>query len=420
MTNQVEQSPNPSARASGMMRDHRMGRLPARWHRWQAWGMAPEIVLIVVVLALAGLGWVMVTSASTEIGMADFRDSLYFGKRHGVFLLLGLGVMWASARLPLAELQRCSFYLMIISLVLLLLLFLPVLGYKVNGSTRWLNLGVIRLQVSELTKAATIVYLASVLPALARQPAAHWLSLWPAAVLVGVSALLICLQPDLGAVLVILSIALGLVFLAGAPGLWFAALIGICVVCVGLLIWFEPFRMRRLMSFIDPWADPFSTSYQLTQSLIAIGRGGLFGSGLGAGIQKNFYLPEGHTDFIFAILCEELGLVGGLGVLLAFFVLLGAILAIGRGAERLNNGFGAYLCYGVGLLIATQVSISVGVNTGLLPTKGLTLPFISYGGTSLLVTLSLMGLVYRVQRENRERLGWSRAYLRGVRDVKLT
>ena len=170
------------------------------------------------------------------------------------------------------------------------------------------------------------------------------------------------------------------------------------------------------MSFLEPWEDPFSASYQLAQSLIAIGRGEFSGSGLGAGIQKNFYLPEGHTDFIYAILCEELGLLGGLGVLIAFSVLLVAIVAIGRGAERLNNGFGAYLCYGVGLLIATQVFISVGVNTGLLPTKGLTLPFISYGGTSLLVTLSLMGFVYRVQRENRERLGWSRAYLRSVRE----
>jgi cell division protein FtsW len=407
----------PKALIPGLMKTS--ARAPVRWHPWQAWGIAPEIILMVVVLSLAGLGWVMVTSASTEIAMADFGDSLHYGKRHGIFLLLGLVAMWLAAKLPLSQLQRYALHLMIGSLVLLALLFLPVLGYKVNGSTRWLNLGVVRLQVSELTKAAVILYLASLLPTLVRRPARDWLRFWPSFLLIGLSALLICLQPDLGAVLVLMSITLGLLFLAGAPSAWFAGLTVCCVTLVGLLVWLEPFRMRRLMSFVDPWADPYSTSYQLTQSLIAIGRGEFLGSGLGAGIQKNFYLPEGHTDFIYAILCEELGLLGGLTVLAAFFVLVIAIVAIGRGAERLSNGFGAYLCYGVGLLVATQVFISVGVNTGLLPTKGLTLPFISYGGTSLLVTLMLMGLVYRVQRENRERLGWSRAYLRSVRGSKV-
>lgn len=411
---QSEQPYGQMAQIPGLVRS--TVRDSERWHRWQAWGVAPEIVLMVVVLALAGLGWVMVTSASTEIGMDDFGDSLYYGKRHGVFLLLGLMVLWACAKVPLAQLQRFALHLMVISFVLLALLFVPGLGYKVKGSTRWLDLIIIRLQISELTKAALILYLASVLPSLVRRPPAYWLSQWPAALLILISALLICFQPDLGAVIVLLSITLGLLYLAGAPGVWFGAFLGLSAVCVGALVWFYPYRMERVMSFLEPWEDPFSGSYQLVQSLIAIGQGQLFGSGLGAGIQKNFYLPEGHTDFIYAILCEELGLIGGLGVLTAFSVLLVAIVAIGRGAERLNNGFGAYLCYGVGLFIATQVFISIGVNTGLLPTKGLTLPFISYGGTSLLVTMSLMGFVYRVQRENRERLGWSRAYLRGVRD----
>lgn len=388
---------------------------PERWHPWQAWGVAPEIVLMVVVLALTGLGWVMVTSASTEIGMEHFGDSLYYGKRHGIFLVLGLGVLWLSAKLPLAQLQRFAFHFMLISLALLALLFVPIFGHKVNGSTRWFDLGIVRLQISELTKAAVILYLASLLPSLAKRPHDHWLRLWRSGLLVFASVLLISFQPDLGAVIVLLSITLGLLYLAGAPAMWFAALSATCASAVAGLIWFFPYRMKRLMSFLEPWEDPYSTSYQLAQSLIAIARGELFGNGLGAGIQKNFYLPEGHTDFIYAILCEELGLVGGLGVIAAFFILLVAIIAIGRGAERLNNGFGAYLCYGVAFLVGTQVFISVGVNTGLLPTKGLTLPLISYGGTSLLVTLCLMGFVYRVQRENRERLGWSRAYFRNAR-----
>ncbi|MEJ2742154.1 MAG: putative lipid II flippase FtsW [Gammaproteobacteria bacterium] len=387
-----------------------------RWHPWQAIGMAPESVLLMVTLLLAGLGWVMVTSASTEIGLSLQHDSLYYCKRHGVFLLLGLIAFWISSRCQLETVERWAMPLLLGSVLLLLALRIPGVGYKANGSVRWLNLGFIRLQVSELTKFALIVYWASLLPKLVGcgRPRV-WVLAWPAALLFVMACGLMLIQPDLGATFVVLTLTLGLLFVAGAPLLWFVSLGSLCAGGVALLVWTVPYRLKRVMAFWDPWEQPFETGYQLVQSLIAIGRGGVLGNGLGSSVQKNFYLPEAHTDFIYAVLCEELGILGGVAVLLAYLFLLAAVYTIGRTAERLNNSFGAYLCYGTALLIAIQAFVSIGVNIGLLPTKGLTLPFISYGGTSLVVLFCLMGMVYRVQRENRMRLGWSRAYWQGAR-----
>jgi len=387
------------------------------WHRWESFGLAPETVLLVVTVFLASLGLVMASSASTEIAMKNYQDSLYFAKRQGFFLVLSLIVFAWVIRYPLQIWSKYAFFIMCGSVLLSAALYIPGVGVEVNGSVRWLNLVVIRLQVSELTKAASLLFLASVLSTFIAQSARQWLLLWPPILLVSFNAALILLQPDLGSVFVIAVLMLGILFVAGLPWRYFAVGLMVCLAGCGALIWLEPYRLERLLAFLNPWQgeNPFQASYQLIQSLIGIARGGVFGSGLGASVQKNFYLPEAHTDFIFAVLCEELGILGVLGILVAFLVLLGAIYTIGRGAERLNNRFGAYLSYGVGLLIAIQAFVNIGVNTGMLPTKGLTLPLISYGGTSLLATMTLLGLVYRVQLENRQNLGWSRAYLRQLK-----
>ncbi len=381
---------------------------------WHKNGFLAENILLFCVCTLAALGWVMVTSASIEIGYEKFHDSLYFFKRHGLYLILALMAAVVSYHIPLSIWQSQHRWLLGLSLVLLMIVFLPGLGYEVNGSRRWLNLGLVRLQVSEFSKVAFIVYWASVISFMRQKQIWSWSRVAEPFALVAFASSLILMQPDFGAVFVLVMLSVALLFLAGVKLFPFLLVGLIAVVCVSLMVILVPYRWARMMSFLDPWSDPFSGSYQLTQSLIAFGRGGLWGTGLGESVQKNFYLPEGHTDFIFAVLCEELGLFGGLAVLLLFLILIGTIFIIGHQAQRFGRFFGAYLCYGTAVLLAIQMSVSMGVNTGLLPTKGLTLPLVSYGGTSLLVTFVLLGLVFRVQYENRQRLGWPRAYVKST------
>jgi cell division protein FtsW len=275
------------------------------------------------------------------------------------------------------------------------------LGKKVNGSTRWLNLGVVAIQVSELVKFCIITYLASYIVRQREALKTQFFGFARPLVLLGLISGLLLLEPDFGATVVIVSTALSMLFLAGVPFFYF---FGLCcftgIAFIGLAI-SAPYRLQRLTAFLDPWAYQFESGYQLTQALIAFGRGEWFGVGLGSSVQKLFYLPEAYTDFVFAVLAEELGLIGGLCVIALYVLLVVRGMKIGLTAEKRGAIFGAFCCYGITFWIGFQAFISMGVNTGLLPTKGLTLPFLSYGGCSLIVLCIAIALIFRVDFENR-------------------
>lgn len=275
----------------------------------------------------------------------------------------------------------------------------PVIGKTVNGSRRWIQLGFISLQVSEVVKFVTILYLASFLQRYQSEVQKELKGFLKPMLLVGILSGLLLLEPDFGAAVVITMTCLALLFLAGVR-LWpFCVLLVLVAGSLILLAILSPYRLQRLTSFLNPWAHQFGSGYQLTQSLIAFGRGGLFGVGLGNSVQKLFYLPEAHTDFLFAVLAEELGLIGEILLMGLFVLLIGRIILIGRRAENSNQLYSAYLAYGIALWLGLQVIINIGVTAGVLPTKGLTLPFISYGGSSLLMNCLAIGVIFRIAYE---------------------
>lgn len=362
---------------------------------------ALDLPLLVTSSALLGLGLVMVASASLSISAKATGGPFHYLIRHCLYLGLGVGAAALVVHLPLALWERASPYLLMAGMLLLGLVFLPGLGHEVNGSARWLRVGPLTFQPSEAMKLGVILYLSGYLvrrSGQVRDSLAGFVK--PVAVLLGISALIL-LEPDFGSAVVLFVTALAMLFLAGVPFTLFLGMAAAVAAALGGIALLEPYRVARLVSFTDPWADPFGSGFQLTQALIAIGRGGWFGVGLGEGVQKLFYLPEAHTDFLFAVLAEELGFAGVIGVVALFaFVGLRAI-RIGRRAEAAGQPFGAYVAYGIGLLVALQAFLNIGVNLGLLPTKGLPLPLMSYGGTSLLVTCAGIGFLLRVARESR-------------------
>ncbi len=356
--------------------------------------------LLGVTVCLVLTGFVMMTSASVHL----HGGGLYFARRQLLHLLVGVVGAFVVWRIPLGIWQRLGPVLLLTGLLLLAAVKIPGLGVTVKGSTRWLNLPGFRLQVSEPFKWFAVVYLAGYAvrhgDALRREA---WAFLRPLG-LVGLGAVLLLWEPDFGAAAVLMATAVGLLFLAGACLLPLAALFAALVAAAAALVVWEPYRMRRLVGFLDPWSHAQDAGYQLAQALIAFGRGGWFGVGLGNSVQKMFYLPEGHTDFLLAVIGEELGWVGVAAVILAFGLLLWRIFAIARLAERAELAFGAWLAYGIGLWLGITAVVNMGVNLGVLPTKGLTLPLMSYGGGSLVVALLALALVLRVDAEARERL----------------
>ena len=372
------------------------------WSRRSAASIqALDLPLLVASAALLGLGLVMVASASLSIAAKTTGEPFHYLIRHFLHLGLGVGVAAAIVRLPLVLWERASPYLLMAGVILLGLVFLPGLGHEVNGSARWLRVGSLTFQPSEVMKLGVILYLAGYLvrrSGQVRDSLAGFVK--PVGVLLGISALIL-LEPDFGSAVVLFTTALAMLFLAGVPFAIFLSMAAAVAVALGGIAMLEPYRVARLISFTNPWADPFGSGFQLTQALIAIGRGGWVGVGLGEGLQKLFYLPEAHTDFLFAVLAEELGFAGVIGVIALFaFVGLRAI-RIGRRAEAAGQPFGAYVAYGIGLLVVLQAFLNIGVNMGLLPTKGLPLPLMSYGGTSLLVTCAGIGFLLRVAQESR-------------------
>ncbi len=357
--------------------------------------------LLVVVLALASIGVVMVASASMAIAEKYGLHPFYYVFKHMIALGLGTALALLCMRIPLANLERASAALLLLSIPLMLMVFLPGLGVTVNGSTRWIRTGLLNFQVVEAVKITTVIFLAGYM---VRQTHALRETLFGTIKPLCVSGVVVALllaQPDFGGAVLILGVTFAMIWLGGAR---IRDLILIVILTVPALVWVavsEGYRLRRIKSFLDPWADPFDSGFQLTQALIAIGSGDWWGAGLGGSVQKLFYLPEAHTDFILAVYAEEMGLAGIFVLLALFAVLIGRGMVIAMRALRGGQSFSGYLAFGLSFLLGTQAMISVGVNFGLLPTKGLTLPLISSGGSSVMMTCVMMGLLFRVAHESR-------------------
>jgi len=357
--------------------------------------------LLFAVLTLAALGLIMLTSASITSAAKHFDNPFYYLIRQSEYLLFGFGMAMIVWRTPLRVWQASSQVLLIVGLLIAALILIPGIGKTVNGSTRWLHLGIVNIQVSELIKLLMIIYFAGYLTRRLDRVRESWQGfLLPVAVLC-VVALLLLLEPDFGATVVTFATVVGMFLLAGARLRGFIVLLSFGVMALGALAIAAPYRLKRLTSFLDPWADPFNSGFQLSQSLIAFGRGEWFGVGLGASVQKLFYLPEAHTDFVFAVLAEELGFVGAAFVITLFLIFAWRSFAIGMAAERVSHRFAAYLAYGIGFWLVLQAYINIGVNMGVLPTKGITLPLMSYGGSSIVVTCVAIALLFRADYEAR-------------------
>jgi cell division protein FtsW len=351
-------------------------------------------------LLLLALGLVMVSSASMPLAAERHGDPLYFFTRQLTYAVVALIVGYACYRFaPLAIWRRLSPLAWPAALVLSLIVLIPGIGREVNGSLRWISFGSISFQASELVKFLAIVYLAGLLHRYQRSVGATaWGGIRPLLPIVPLMALVL-VEPDLGAAGVMGVTAATMVFLAGMRLIPLLLTVGAASATLVLALYLAPYRLARLVAFRDPWQDPFGDGFQLVQSLIAIGRGGVVGVGLGDSVQKLFYLPEAHTDFILAVLAEELGLLGVLALLVAYGLLVWRCFVIAGRCAAANNVFASQLCFGVGVWFALQALINLGVNMGLLPTKGLTLPLLSYGGSSLTALCMALGLVLRADAE---------------------
>jgi cell division protein FtsW len=357
---------------------------------------APSLAALI---ALMVLGTVMVSSASISLADRDMGEPLYFLLRQLGALAIGCIAAFIVMLIPTELWFRMNWLLLLGAIVLLVSVFVPGLGHTVNGSTRWLDLGPITLQPSEPARICLTLYLASYVVRHQRDMGASLLGFLKPMLVVALACWLLLLQPDFGAAVVLTATSFGILFIGGARLRDFA----LCLLAAGgglaALAITSPYRLQRLLAFLDPWADPYASGFQLTQSLIAVGRGDWFGVGLGDSVQKLFYLPEAHTDFVFAVLAEELGFVGVTVTVLLFGVIVYRAITLGPKAAALGMPFHGLVSTGLALTIGLQAFINMGVNIGLLPTKGLTLPLISYGRTSAVITLITLGLLLRIQHE---------------------
>jgi cell division protein FtsW len=356
-------------------------------------------MLLVAVSALLLLGLTMVSSASISVASSGGGDGFLFLKKQ--ILGVGLGVVAAAVAcaIPTTVWGRLAFPLLIAALVMLVAVLIPGLGHEVNGSRRWIRLGFMNFQPSELSRVLLLMYMASYIvrrQSELKDSVQGFLK--PMAVL-ALAAGLLLLEPDFGAATVLLATGMGMLFLAGVKLRHFISLLALAVGAMALIAFASPYRVKRLLGFANPWDDPFGAGFQLVQSLIAIGRGEWYGVGLGASVQKLFYLPEAHTDFVFAVLAEELGLLGIVVMLALFGIIIVRVMQTARLAATAGMAYQSYVAASFGLWLGLQAIVNIGVNMGLLPTKGLTLPFMSYGPSCMLVTLGWLGLVMRIHHE---------------------
>ncbi|RMQ43694.1 Lipid II flippase FtsW [Pseudomonas cichorii] len=368
-------------------------------------GIDLDFPMLAGCLALLGLGLVMITSASSEVAAVQSGNTLYMMTRHLIYLLIGLGACCATMMVPVATWQRMGWLMLIGAFGLLLLVLVPGIGREVNGSMRWIGFGAFNVQPSEIAKVFVVIFLAGYLIRRQQEVRESWMGFFkPFIVLLPMAGLLL-MEPDFGATVVMMGSAAAMLFLGGVGLFRYSLMVVLAVASVVVLVQAQPYRMARLTNFTDPWADQFGSGYQLTQALIAFGRGEWFGVGLGNSVQKQFYLPEAHTDFVFSVLAEELGVIGSLLTVGLFLFVSIRGMYIGMWAERAKQFFGAYVAYGLSFLWIGQFLINIGVNVGLLPTKGLTLPFLSYGGSSLVICCASLGLLLRIEWESRNNMG---------------
>jgi cell division protein FtsW len=356
-------------------------------------------VMMLISMALLFGGFVILASASITISDNTVGEPFFYVERQLVAALIGGAAAFACLFVPMRVWQRLSPLMLLTGIALLFLVLVPGVGHEVNGSTRWVRFGVINLQVSEPARLCLFIYLAGYVVRQQKALRERFVGFLRPMLVLTLSCALLLAQPDFGAAIVLLATALIILFVGGARIRDFLLFFSTALVAMTALAMTSPYRMQRLTGFLDPWSDPYNTGFQLTQSLIAIGRGEWFGVGLGGSVQKLFYLPEAHTDFVFAVFAEEFGLLGSLTLIGLFIALLWRIFKLALRASSAEKYFEAYLAIGLGTWFGLQAFINVGVNMGMLPTKGLTLPLVSYGRSSMIVTMVSIGLLMRIHHE---------------------
>ncbi len=359
--------------------------------------MKLDYLLLVTVLLVLSMGLIIMSSASIDVASSRFDQPWHYLFRQVVYIGLGFACAWFAWHIPVVLWEAASCYLFFVGLSLLILVLL--FGNEVNGSVRWLSLGLFQLQVSELVKLFTIIYVAGYLARHAEEVCTSCWGFVRPLILLGLVAFLLLLEPDFGTTVVLFLTVMGMMFLAGAKLWQFIVLLSSAGAGLLFLALLSPYRLKRLLAFLDPWEHYQNSGFQLAQSLMAFGRGEWLGVGLGDSVQKLSYLPESYTDFVFAVLAEELGVIGSVFVIALFSVIIWRAFAIGHQAEKLGDRFAAFTAYGIACWLSLQVFINMGVNLGILPTKGLTLPLMSYGGSSMIVTCVAIALLLRIYAE---------------------
>ncbi|MCF6765463.1 putative lipid II flippase FtsW [Thiotrichales bacterium 19S3-7] len=360
-----------------------------------------NLTLFFSILILLAFGWVMVTSASLVEAQHDYHNAFYFSIRQGIYVILGLAAMAVALFVPTDNYEKLGGIWIIISLILLIAVLIPGIGHVVNGSRRWIPLGFTNIQVSEVVKLCGIMYFSSYIVRHGRYAREAFYGVVKPLALLAILAFFLLLEPDFGASVVLFTIIFGIMFMGGVKLRWFIILAVIGALLAIILVLKSPYRLERVTGFLHPWENQYGSGYQLTQALIAFGRGGWFGLGLGNSVQKLFYLPEAHTDFIVSIIAEEFGAFGVFALMGVYSIVIVIGIKIARAAISLNREFESYVSYGIVFWLAFQVLVNIGVNTGILPTKGLTLPLISYGGSSLLIMCYALGILLRIDFENK-------------------
>ena len=370
-----------------------------------------DLPLVTAIGALLSIGVIFCYSSSVAVADHLVGDSLYFVRKHLVFLFVGLIGGLVVLQIPISFLLRISPHLLFLALILLVIVLIPGIGEYRNGSRRWIGIGPLTFQVSEFAKVAMILFISGYVIRRQEELREHWSGFSKPLIVLGLMLMLLLLEPDFGTSVVMTVTVLGMLFLAGIHILRFTLCMVAGVIGLGYLVTTNAERMSRIMTFVDPWADQFNAGYQLTQALIAFGRGEWFGLGLGNSLQKLSYLPEAHTDFVFAVIAEETGLIGVSFVIAILWLVALRIMHIGRRAFRAGMNYESYVCFGLAIMFSIQSFINIGVASGLLPTKGLTLPFISYGGSSLLIWIGSAAIILRISRE----LSWTSDTGKGMR-----
>lgn len=358
-----------------------------------------DVRMFYAILILFGFGIIMAASTTVEMAYKDHADAFFYVKKQIVFILIGLFSLFIVSRIRLVYWENLGPLMLVVSIALLAMVLIPGVGRSVNGSSRWLMVGPIGIQISEFAKVAMIIYLAGYMVRHSLRVQTKFGAFLNPLVILGVIVILLILEPDFGSAVVFVVTVFAMLYLGGVRFTPFLLFTTFAFAMLVLLAVSSPYRLERISSFLDPWADPFDTGFQLTQALIAIGNGGVFGVGVGESIQKLFYLPEAHNDFVFAVLAEEMGLLGVVMLMAAYFMLIWRCFALGKQAQTLQMAFAQNLAYGCGIWFALQTAISLSVNMGMLPTKGLSLPFLSVGGSNLLASCIALGLLMRVYME---------------------